>query len=267
MDVGSTAGDGPPLVDGPWLRTLETRAADASGLLVCLDFDGTLAPIVAEPDDATMRPENRTLLRRLADEPAVTVAVVSGRSLADLRERVGVAGIHYAGNHGLELAVDGERRVPPAVQRTQPAVEHVVDRLRAELDDVTGCLVEDKTYTATVHVRQTPTERRPGVLATVQEVVESVDGLETSDGKAIVEIRPDVEVGKGRVVERLVDREPARLPLFVGDDVTDEDGFEVVADHGTGVLVGDRDDTAASVRVPGPGGVALLLNWLAERCV
>ena len=83
----------------------------------------------------------------------------------------------------------------------------------------------------------------------------------------VVEIRPDVEGGKGRVVERLVDRDPGRLPLFVGDDVTDEDGFRAVADPGTGVLVGDRCDTTAAVRVPGPEGVTVLLGWLVERWV
>jgi len=262
--TGTDADDAPPLVDAAWLRTVGERVAEAEGLLLCLDFDGTLAPIVDDPDDATLPRETRQRLRQLANAPDVTVAVVSGRELSDLRERVDLEDIHYAGNHGMELGDGDEARIPDAVEEHQPAVRSVVDRLRESLADVPGCRVEDKHLTATVHLRGVPDDRQAEVAATVRDTAASVDGVHTSEGKAIVEVRPDVDLGKGWVVERLRDAHPDHVPLFVGDDVTDEDGFRAVSDRDGGVLVGSRPDTDATVRVPGPETVTLLLGWLVE---
>jgi trehalose 6-phosphate phosphatase len=257
----------PPLLDTAQLATLRERLTGASGLLLCLDFDGTLAPIVDDPDDATMTRAAEALLRRLAGDPDVTVALVSGRSLTDLRERAGLDGVQYAGNHGLEWDDGSGRTVAEPIRETRPAVERALGTLREELADVPGCRVEDKGLTGTVHYRETPAERTDDVVGTVEDVVTSTDGIRCTRGKAIFELRPDVPAGKGRAVERLREQYPDYVPMFVGDDVTDEDGFRAVADDGIGVLVGDRSDTAASMRVPDTDGVAMLLAWLIHTFV
>ena len=141
-----------------------------------------------------------------------------------------------------------------------------MDALRDELDDVDGAVVEDKALTATVHYRRTPSERVPDVIETVENAVESTDGVRVTNGKKILELRPDVPAGKGLAVERLRQRHPDALPLFVGDDRTDEDGFRAVADRGYGVLVGDRPGSDAVVRVPGIDGVAMFAGWLLTFC-
>lgn len=257
----------PPVLDAEQAGALRDRLAAAGGLLLCLDFDGTLAPIVDDPDAAEMGPVAEAVVRRLADDSDVTVALVSGRSLADLRERAGLDGVRYAGNHGLEWDDGRGRTVAEDVRGSRPAVERAIGSLRAELADVPGCRVEDKDLTGTVHYRETPGELTGDVVRTVEEVVASTDGLRCTRGKAILELRPDVPAGKDRAVERLRERYPQRLPVFVGDDVTDEDGFRAVADDGVGVLVGDRSDTAATLRVPDTDGVASLLTWLLNVCV
>ncbi|MGQ4557162.1 trehalose-phosphatase [Halobellus sp. GM3] len=256
---------GTPPLDDAWLRTLGERLTEADGLLACFDFDGTLAPIVEDPSQAAIRPAIRTALRCLADRSDAAVAVVSGRSLSDLRERVGVDGVHYAGNHGLEWDDGSGRSVLPSARPSRSSVGAAVESLRDELDGVDGATVEDKSLTATVHYRRTPPGRVPDVIETTADVVESVDDVRLTRGKQIVELRPDVPAGKGLAVERLRERHPNALPLFVGDDRTDEDGFRAVAADGYGVLVGDRTDSAAAVRVPDVDGVATLLEWLCSR--
>ncbi|WP_459194815.1 trehalose-phosphatase [Halosimplex sp. J119] len=252
-----------------WLdrESVADRLAAASGVVCALDFDGTLAPIVDEPDAAQMPPPVRERVERLASLPSVDVAVVSGRELADLRERVAVDGIAYAGNHGLELRYDGQEVVNPEARRCRDAVDRVCDRLADRLAHVPGVEIEDKGLTATVHVRQVPDERVPEVertvRATVEEVTASGAPLEIRDGKAICEIRPAVDWDKGRAVELLTDEAPDEfLPMYVGDDVTDEDAFRVLED-GIGVLVGERE-TAADYRLERPRDVREFLDLVVD---
>ncbi|QLH79841.1 trehalose-phosphatase [Halosimplex rubrum] len=256
-----------------WLarETVADRLAAAPGVVCSLDFDGTLAPIVDDPDAAAMPPPLRERVVALRDCESVRVAVVSGRELADLRERVAVEGIAYAGNHGLERRVDGRRSVAPDARRGRDAVARVCDRLDDRLAHVPGVEIEDKDLTATVHVRDVPDERVPEVEHIVRDTVEEATnaggpGMEVRDGKAIREIRPAVDRDKGRAVEQLADEAPDDWhPLYVGDDVTDEDAFRELADRedGLGVLVGERE-TAADYRLGDQRDVRELLDLVAD---
>jgi trehalose 6-phosphate phosphatase len=262
---GTTGTDGTAALEDP-AAALGDRVAAAPGVLCCLDFDGTLASIVDEPDEATLSPACGEPLRRLVARSTVDVAVVSGRALRDLEERVGVDGVTYAGNHGLELRRDGERQVHPGARDRRPAVREVSETIADQTVEIDGVRVEDKGVTATVHYRQVADADVPDVVATVDRVVDAADAaLGITEGKAIREIRPRVDWDKGRVVQQLLDEVPDDwLPVYVGDDTTDEDAFEVVEPDGIGVHVGD-DETAASYRVPDQSDVADLLTAVAER--
>lgn len=260
--------DAPPL--WPAREAVADRLAAAPGVVCCLDFDGVLAPIVDDPDAATMPAPLRERVVRLRDCDSVRVAVVSGRALADLHDRVAVEGIAYAGNHGLERRIDGRRSVVPHARRSADAVSRVCDRLGDRLAHVPGVGIEDKELTATVHVRGVPEDRVPAVERTVRDTVQAVtaDGpaMEVRDGKAIREVRPAVDWDKGRAVERLVAAAPdGWLPLYVGDDVTDEDAFEALRERGDGfgVLVGERE-TAADYRLVDRRDVRELLDLVVD---
>jgi len=261
--------DTPPLWSAR--EAVADRLAAAPGAVCSLDFDGTLAPIVDDSDAAALPAPLRERLVALRDCESVRVAVVSGRELADLRDRVAVEGVAYAGNHGLERWVDGRRSVAPDARLSADAVSRVCDRLGDRLAHVPGVVIEDKALTATVHVRTVPDDRVPEVERVVGETVEevtSVDGpaLEVRDGKAIREIRPAVGWDKGRAVEQLVREAPdGWLPLYVGDDVTDEDAFEALRERGRGfgVFVGDRE-TAADYRLERQRDVAELLELVVD---
>lgn len=266
------ASDHPPTVAARREEIAE-RFADSPGVLLCLDFDGTLAPIVEEPDEAAMAADCRTVVGGLANEPTVEVAVISGRAIDDLRGRVDIDGIVYAGNHGLELHRHEQTQVVPEADEQRETIDELCAEIEEETDPIPGATVEHKGVTATVHYRRVPDEGVRDVVEAVEESVTDVearmDGVdapfEVLEGKQIREIRPRVDWDKGRVVELLAEDVPDDwVVVYVGDDTTDEDAFEVVEPQGLGVLVGDGPDTAASVRVENRAGVADFLELVAE---
>jgi len=238
-------------------------------MLVALDFDGTLAPIVPHPDDAALPADTRRAIERLAGRSDTRVAVISGRALADVRDRVGVESLYYAGNHGLEIEGPQLRRSHPVTGEAIEALRTCVDRLRPELAEMPGVLVEDKGLTLSVHYRMAPDARTVVENAVVRGCAE-IAGLRVTHGKMVVEVRPELDWDKGRAARFLIDSlltETAEAPvLFAGDDRTDEDAFLALAGRGDGIVVGDPPpaDTAATFHLRGPHELPALLEGLAR---
>lgn len=205
-----------------------------------LDFDGTLAPIVSDPERASMPASTRRVLQDLID--VCPVAVVSGRGLEDVRERVGVPGAWYAGSHGFEVsAPDGSRREHEAATGFLDALGEASARLRERLSDVPGARVERKRFSIAVHERQVPDEERERVRSTVDDVHAEHGGLRRGSGKHVHELQPDLDWHKGRAVGWLLQRfgTPGDLvPIYIGDDETDEDAFRATRE-GVPILVED----------------------------
>lgn len=242
-------------------------------LVLLLDFDGTLAPIVPEPGEASMPDATRAALDRLRERPGVEVAVVSGRGLADVRERAAIPGIAYAGNHGMEIEGPGLHRIHPEARAARPHLERVRDELAPFLAAVPGAILEDKDLTLTVHYRKVAAGEVPRVRAAVLRAAGEHPGLHVTEGKMVLEVRPRVAWDKGRAVLFLLEqmRPPAGAPvLYLGDDTTDEDAFRALAergDPGEGVIVADPvpESTAARSYLREPHEVAALFAALAEE--
>ena len=245
-----------------WRRT--------GSLVLLLDFDGTLAPIVDRPEMAEMPERTRRALERLMDMDGVTVAVVSGRGLGDVRERAAIPGIPYAGNHGMEIEGAGLYRIHPEAAAARPLLQEVAARIEADLEGIDGAFLEDKGLTLSIHYRLAPDHAEE-----VREIVlEAADGwpeLRVTEGKMVLEVRPRVEWDKGRAVIFLLDqmRPPADAPvLYLGDDLTDEDAFRALRGWdpaAEGVLVADpppAESAAASV-LRDPAEVGALFEALA----
>ncbi|WP_122090618.1 trehalose-phosphatase [Halalkalicoccus subterraneus] len=243
---------------------IRRRVESAEGLLFCTDFDGTLAPIEPEPDDAEITPENKTLLRRIREAENTRVAVISGRALADVSERVGLEGLTYAGNHGLELRRGERSVVHPIAAKHRERIERICTILESRLSGIEGTHIENKTVTATVHYRNAPDDAIRDVRDIVRSVVSGAgDGrLRRTDGKEIVEIRPEVRWNKGMVISLLAEDYPNWLPVYVGDDTTDESAFRSVAE-GLSVYVGE-DRSNATYRIPAQAEVSSRLTSIAE---
>jgi trehalose 6-phosphate phosphatase len=238
---------------------------------VFLDFDGTLANIVSDPSKAVLVDGVGDELVRLTHE--CPVAVISGRDLADVQTRVGLADIWYAGSHGFELAgPQGQYYQNPDALAAVPLLHHATRALTDRLRDVPGVLIEPKKYTVAVHYRNVAPDRIDEVVATVHDVATTGEvRLRVTGGRKVVELRPDVDWDKGRalnwVLEHIHDAK-SLLPIYIGDDLTDEDAFDAVTTNGVGIVVrstevGDRR-SAARFAVNDPAQVREQLQRLAD---
>jgi len=246
-----------------WLSLQPDLAAVARGpLALCFDFDGTLAPIAPRPELVQLQPGIPELLEHLAGDPLIRMAVVSGRALADVRPRVAVDGLRFAGNHGLELD-DGTIVVPPP-----PLYRDELEVCRMELPGrlrAPGVWIEDKTLTLTVHVRATPPEFWDEVHATIAEFIETRTTIGMRKGHAVIELRPRHGATKADAVAALLRQwevPPERL-WFFGDDETDEDVFRRFP---TGVMlrIQSKPESAARGHLNDPADLVVLLQWLRE---
>lgn len=249
------------------------KLAGADSVLLCLDYDGTLSPIVRDPAAACLARSTREILRRLAGIEGLTLAVISGRELKDVRKRVGLPGVTYAGNHGLEIRGPDLEYLNPPARRARPALRAVARKLSRRLAGIGGAEVEDKGLTLSVHYRRVRPEDRETVRATVFRVAgpyRSRQALRLGEGKMVIEIRPPTAWNKGNAVS-LLRREAAKpgsgkvLTVYAGDDRTDEDAFKVLKAEGITIKVGPPGvKTLARYRLNGVGEVREFLLRLTR---
>ena len=230
-------------------------------VLLALDFDGVLAPLVDEPSAARALPGTLDLLTELAGGDGVHVALVSGRALADLRtvaQLPGASHLLLVGSHGAE--VDG------VALELDPGAAERLESLRSAFDaiaaDHPGVHVETKPAGVVLHTRRAT--RDAAVAATQAAMIDAFrPGCHVTHGKEVVEVSV-IETGKGVALERLRESLGARGVLYVGDDVTDENAFAVLGPGDVGIKVGDGD-TAAAHRLPDPAAVQHLLRLALDQ--
>ncbi|MFF0533329.1 trehalose-phosphatase [Nocardia amikacinitolerans] len=246
-----------------WPRITDLLTTEKAAIV--LDFDGTVAEIVADPAAAKPVDGVVPMLADLAAE--CPVAIISGRDLTDLRDRVGVEGVWYAGSHGFELmAPDGTRHVHDAAPGAEAALARAAAALGQQLRGVAGALVEHKRFAVAVHHRNVATADVGRVVAAAHEAGRAA-GLRVTHGRRVVELRPDVDWDKGTALRWILEHLTIPvLPIYLGDDLTDENAFDAVESDGVGIVVrhgetGDRY-TAARFTVGGPFQVRELLARL-----
>jgi len=244
------------------------RQLDRGSIGVFLDYDGTLTPIVARPEQALPPPGLREILERLGR--LATVAIVSGRDLDDVRSMVGASGIWYAGSHGFDLmAPDGRRREIDVGATALPALRSAGSELERRLGAFAGAWIEHKRFAVAVHFRAVDPGLESDIARVVAEVAAGQDDLRVTGGKKILELRPAADWDKGKAVRWVsgaVGLDPdTTIEVFLGDDVTDEDAFTELRDRGIGIVVGDDDrPTAAHFRLADTAAVLDLLVRIAD---
>jgi alpha,alpha-trehalase len=238
-------------------------------LAVCLDYDGTLTPIVDRPDLALLSDRMRQTLARLAS--VATVAVISGRDLRDIKRLVALDGIYYSGSHGFEIAGpdQGEQASEHGAEYL-PLLDQAERALRLRLADTKGILVERKRLSLAVHYRLVAPSDHQRVKRITDEVVAEHSGLRRTLGKMVYDLQPDIDWHKGKAVATLLstlglDGDDV-LPLYIGDDVTDEDAFRELRDRGLGIVIkGQRRSTFATLSLADTDEVQGFLEALMRR--
>jgi trehalose 6-phosphate phosphatase len=231
------------------------RAAEHMALL--LDFDGTLVPIQPRPEIVRLGWPARRLIGRLAKHSRVTVCIVSGRRLADLRKRTQVPGVRYVGLHGWEW--NRKRPIPPR----DKILEQTKLLLKEQLGSLAGIRLEDKGISLAVHYRGAAAGTARLARSLFHKTLEPVEAhLQVLHGKKVWEVLPPEVQGKGRAVRLLLAELPhGTLPIYVGDDTTDESAFAELR-HGVTVRVGKHRRTRARFYLRSPDEVVAFLQAL-----
>lgn len=248
---------------------VSARLAAAPELLVTLDFDGTLAALAGTPSQARLRPEFKAALRALAAAPGVSVFILSGRALKDVRGLAGLRGLYYGGNHGIEIRGPGFAWHDAAAAKARRQVAAIAAGVRESFPPDTGVLVENKIFSASVHYRNLKAACRRGFFSRMKALRSAVG--ESSPGSRAVywrrghkvfELLPRDAARKDRAVARVAARLGHPLCVAVGDDLSDEDMFSALGARGLSIRVRRKVDSSAVYFLSGQADVLRLLSFI-----
>jgi alpha,alpha-trehalase len=247
----------------------EIAGAGDRSLAIFLDYDGTLTPIVRHPEKAFLSDSTRQTLRTLAMQ--APVAILSGRELEDVRKRVAIDGIVYAGSHGFDIAGPRRLRRQEAIAFL-PALDAAEKELREKLAGIAGALIERKRFSIATHYRNVNESDFPKLERAVSEVAAQHRELRRMEGKKVYELLPCTDWDKGKAVLWLLERlglERAGVrPIYIGDDRTDEDAFRALQQRGVGIVVSEEPRaTAANYSLKDPTEVERFLRELGAAAV
>jgi trehalose-phosphatase len=235
---------------------------------VFLDYDGCLSPIVKDPDKAYLSPEMKQTLHNLA--AVSSVAVVSGRDRANVKKLVALDDLYYAGSHGFDISGPGNMHIEPGgAKDALPELDKAEKQLNTALGNIEGVFVERKKYAIAVHYRNVAPENVDAVKQKTDEALNQYPALKKGLGKKIIELKPNMDWHKGKAVLWLMQKldlnKPNIVPIYIGDDITDEDAFAEIQDSGIGIIVGEHEDqTAASYKLESVEEVREFLDKLTN---
>lgn len=234
--------------------------AGVSRLLVVSDFDGTLAGYSTDMYDVTVDKQAVAALKTLTELPGTTVAILSGRHIAGLKQASGFSEEDFilVGSHGAESTEGGVE----LSEQQKELLELITEKLEALAGPIEGAFVEHKPYHRVLHTIAA-TDRAAADAACEQALALDIPGVHIKPGKNIVEVSV-VDVTKGSWLAAEVERLSPDATVFLGDDTTDEDGFKVLLDHPSLTVKVGEGPTHAQLRVPAPKDVGELLSALAE---
>ncbi|KAM5581744.1 putative trehalose-phosphate phosphatase 3 [Rosa sericea] len=266
-------------------------AAKGKKIVVLLDYDGTLSHIVPDPDQAFMTEAMRSAVDQVAN--CFPTAIISGRRRDKVYDFVKLDNLCYAGSHGLDISTpsasskysnhkhqsritDGKGNESdvfrPAVDFL-PTIKKIKKALEEEIKGIEGAMIEDNTFCISVHYRCVKEEKVDNLKGTVESFMKAYDNFRISEGKKVMEIRPKIDWDKGRALQYLLDTPDFGsssndvIPVFIGDDKTDEDAFKAIKTIGRGIPIvvsSTPKETEASYSLRDPTEVMRFLLQLAK---
>jgi trehalose-phosphatase len=249
------------------LSKIEDRIRTAARISLFLDFDGTLVPLQQDPSAARLDAPARESLSRIAGNEHIATTIISGRAVADLLLRIGIEGLVYAGNHGLEICGRQLRFIEPAAAARREDLRQLSGQIAAEFGNIAGVLVEYKGLTTSVHYRGAAVRELARIESTVRALASpAAESFVVRSGKMAFEIVPRTSWHKGAAalwINQSLDHGNI-LSIYLGDDTTDEDAFRALPDQIT-VKVGNSAITSARYHLANPSAVHEFLTWLAKH--
>jgi alpha,alpha-trehalose-phosphate synthase [UDP-forming]/trehalose-phosphatase len=207
-------------------------------IFLFLDYDGTLTPIVDTPDKANLTEHMRNLIKHINEK--IPVAIISGRALNDIRQKVNIEKIIYAGNHGAEIWDGSKLVIGQELSESKAALKRIISELKEALTPIKGVLIEDKGITASIHFRKVDSRDLCRLFEIIWTTASNYKDLfKITSGKKVFELRPHGIWNKGDAVSWICENlGKGRIPIYIGDDVTDEDAFKAIKGKGTGISIG-----------------------------
>ena len=250
-------------------REIKKLAAEKR-VAIFLDYDGTLTPIVDTPDKAILSPETRKVVIGLSKH--CPLGIISGRDMQNVKNLVGIDSLIYAGSHGFEITgPSGIKELSSKGMPFLPILDEAEKELSAAIGHIKGLLVERKKFAIAVHYRLVNPATVPEIEHTVDEVAKCHKELRKAYGKKVFELQPNINWHKGKallfLLETLGLNKENVLPIYIGDDVTDEDAFRALKDKGIGIVVWDKPfPTAAKYCLKSTAEVRAFLSLLIPIC-
>ncbi len=246
------------------LKHVQEIARRSDHPAIFLDYDGTLTPIVSHPENALLSDSMRQALQALILQ--APVAILSGRDLDDVRQRVNIGAIVYAGSHGFDIAGPRGLRKEMATEFL-PKLDMVEKELGTQLVGIAGAHVERKRFSIAAHYRNVSESDVPKVERAMSAMAARHRELRKMDGKKVYELLPDIDWDKGKAVLWLLENLGLDCangrPIYIGDDRTDEDAFRALGQRGVGILVSEQPrPTAASYSLKDPAEVGRFMREL-----
>ncbi len=237
-------------------------------LLVGFDFDGTLAPFALKPHQAKVPREIRKLLERLARQKEIRVAIISGRSLVDVENKVGIPGAIYCGNHGLEIKTKRGLWVHPQTATLLKDIKALSEQLKKDIARFSGTELEDKRFSLSLHYRRARKKADVKNLETLlkKRMVPYRQYLRIVHGKKLFDIRPRLNWDKGHALLHLIDQLGVSWKAcFIGDDTTDEEAFLTLGSKALSIRVGPAKTSHAQFLIHNRGYVKRFIELLVQR--
>lgn len=211
---------------------------EIKNIILFLDYDGTLTEIVSTPDKAILSKEIYSILIKL--KKIFQIAIISGRSLKDIMEKIGIKDILYVGNHGSQIW-DGKRIVlNQMIEENRILLNKFFERIKDETANIDGFFIEDKTITGSLHYRNVKIEKLSYLFKIIEKISKDYeDNFDFVLGKKVFEIRPKNSLNKGKAVSWIIENlAKNKYPIYIGDDSTDEDAYKVLSNFGISISLG-----------------------------
>lgn len=246
------------------INEIEKNLQKSRHILLLLDYDGTLASIANIPQDTKLPEETKAILDKLKTIEQITLGIVSGRGIYDIKKQIGIPEIVYAGNHGMEWEIDKKIYVMPDIGKTRELYLKILSGFSDLENKYKGVFIEDKQVTISIHYRMLDRKLEPAFLREFETFISphlNSPLIKLLKSKMVFDILPDVKWGKGTFINWLIStRKISPLTIYIGDDRTDEDAFSELNDAIT-IKVG-KGETGAKYYLNDTKDTILFLEWL-----